>query len=391
MSQLGREEIFVFAVCGSKEHTDTLAFSLKKLKKFTSKQIIIVTDLTRNEEIIDFENVLHVETPTHFNNHQASIFLKTGLPQFLPKGNLYCYLDTDVVAMNDSCDLIFKEYKQPIRFAPDHCKMPLFSPSAVECNCSKEMELINKPLNLALDEEDPFRKSTDEKIVQRRKELEEAYWQNKISYWSMLKIAIRYFFARRIFKLNEELSFNKKTRIWSDSSGLAFMKTPDMKKVTKKLGLKWSWLDPVPRLKDGRSVWRLECNHLQEQILQKFNVNVKKANWQHWNGGVFLFDDTSYDFLKNWHDYTMLIFEDNNWKTRDQGTLIATVWKFGLENHPTLDKKWNLLADYYNPEVKWEDDGIRMSKTEVVKPAFTHVYHHFFDKNWLLWRKIEEL
>lgn len=391
MSQLSREEIFVFAVCGPKEHTDTLAFSLKKLKKFSSKKIIVVTDNTRNEDVIDFENVLHVDTPKHFNNHQASIFLKTGLPQFLPKGNLYCYLDTDVVAMNGSCDFIFKEYIQPIRFAPDHCKMPLFSPSAVNCDCTEIVQKKNEALNKALDVEDPFRKSTDEQIINLRKELEQIYWNHRQDFLSLFKTGIRYFLARQNFWLTKELQYNKKTRVWSNAQGLAFMRTPNMKKITSALGLRWSWLKPIPRLKDGRSIWHLECNHLQQNIRQKFNIHVKKANWQHWNGGVFLFDDASYDFLKNWHDYTMLIFEDNNWKTRDQGTLIATVWKFGLENHPILDKKWNLLADYHNPEVKWEEDGIRMSKTEVVKPAFTHVYHHFFDKNWLLWRKIEEL
>jgi len=105
-----------------------------------------------------------------------------------------------------------------------------------------------------------------------------------------------------------------------------------------------------------------------------------------------LFNDESHSFLNSWHEMTLAVFKDSKWKTRDQGTLIATVWKFGLENHQTLDKKWNLLADYNNPDVQWVDGWkVKLSKTEIVNPYFVHVYHHFFDKNWLLWRKIEDL
>lgn len=391
-NKVKREEVFVFAVCGTAEHIDTLAFSLTKLKKVTSKRIIVVTDVSRNEKEIIHEEIVHIETPEKFNNHQASIFLKTGLNKFLPKGNLYCYLDSDVVAISKECDKIFENYITPIRFAPDHCKIPLFSPSAVNCNCTNDIQQLNKQLNEALDKEDPFRLETNEKILELRKSLEAQYWLIRNNWIAFIWVGLRYLFSFKTFQLNEDLIYDKKTKIWSDSTGVKFMRTPNMKRVTKKLGLKWSWIRPIPRLPDGRSIWRLECNHLVEEIQNKFGVKVKNKNWQHWNGGVFLFDNASHEFLNHWHDKTMEIFNDEKWKTRDQGALIATVWELGLEKQPLLDKKWNLLADFYNPEVRWEEGwNVRMSKSEKVKPVFAHVYHHFFDKNWLLWRKIEEL
>ena len=74
---------------------------------------------------------------------------------------------------------------------------------------------------------------------------------------------------------------------------------------------------------------------------------------------------------------------------RDQGTLIATVWKFGLEGHPTLDRKWNLIADYYNPYLKWIDDQVlRIDKDLHIRPELVHVYHHFEDNNWEFWRQL---
>jgi hypothetical protein len=384
--------IFVFAVCGASEHIDTLNFSLEKLKKFTKSEIWVVTDSNRNEKQISHESIIDIETPKEFDNHQASIYLKTGLYKFLPKGKLYCYLDSDVVAVNSECDAIFSEFISPIRFAPDHCKLPLFSPSAVNCGCQIEAEYYSSLLNKKLDLEDPYRKRKEEDIIAKRKELEDFYWKIKSNYFLFIKVAFKYLLSFKEFKLTPNLIYNKKTKIWANKNGLTFMRTPDMRKITNELGLKWSIINPTPRLKDGRPIWRMECIHLPKFINEKFEIEVKNFQWQHWNGGVFLFSDESHLFLEAWHKMTIEIFKDAKWKTRDQGTLIATVWRFGLENHPTLGEKWNLLADYNNPNVRWlEGWKIQISNKELIQPNFVHVYHHFFDKNWLLWRKIEDL
>ena len=383
---------FVFAVCGKSEHIDTLHFSLEKLKKFSDSEFIVVTDSSRNEKPILVDSLIDVKTPKEFDNHQASIYLKTGLFKFLPKGKLYCYLDSDVVAVNPDCDSIFNEFIAPIRFAPDHCQVPLFSPAAVNCECQSEITNYITQINKLLDEADPYRNSDDEQIISKRKELEETYWKIKTNYILFFKVGLKFVFSFKEFKLSPDMIYDKKTKIWRTGSGIPFKRAFNMHKITRELGLKWSIINPIPRLKDGRSIWRMECGHLLQFIHEKFKIEVPNKNWQHWNGGVFLFNDESHSFLSTWHEMTLEIFKDSKWKTRDQGTLIATVWKLGLENHPTLDKKWNLLADYNNPNVIWlEGWKIQLSSKEIVRPNFVHVYHHFFDKNWLLWRKIEEL
>lgn len=142
----------------------------------------------------------------------------------------------------------------------------------------------------------------------------------------------------------------------------------------------------------GINLWDDECEHLIDEIKNTFGISIKNRNWQHWNGGVFLFNDSSTDFMEIWHQKTLHIFSLANWKTRDQGTLIATVWKLGLQNHPTLSKKWNFLADFYNKGLTLKanenlisDDGFQNSYS----PNFIHVYHNWENKDWKIWQWIE--
>jgi hypothetical protein len=130
---------------------------------------------------------------------------------------------------------------------------------------------------------------------------------------------------------------------------------------------------------------------LQRAIKQKFDIAVSDNNWQHWNGGVFLFDHQSIDFLENWHQFTLQIFEDPLWKTRDQGTLIATVWKFGLQQHPMLSRNFNLIADYYNTALQIDESFVCRLHKDIYKPTLLHVFHHFGDNDWNVWRNIEKL
>ena len=88
----------------------------------------------------------------------------------------------------------------------------------------------------------------------------------------------------------------------------------------------------------------------------------------------------------------MHIFTLPNWKTRDQGTLIATAWEFNLAKHPTLSKQFNFIADYNNNGVKINpqtnqitDDGFVTS----YQASLVHVYHHWMDKTWPIWQWIE--
>ena len=89
----------------------------------------------------------------------------------------------------------------------------------------------------------------------------------------------------------------------------------------------------------------------------------------------------------------MQIFNDSEWKTRDQGTLIATVWEFGLQNQKTLPVEYNFIADYGHPTMIYLGDltfDINEKKKNI-HSFFIHIYHHWGDENWKLWQDIERL
>lgn len=383
------KNIFIFVVCGAREHIDTLHFSLPYLQKFSSNEIWVLTDSSRNEVPVIHDHIIDIKTPEHFDNHQASIYLKTGVYQFVPKGNKYCYLDTDIIAFSEDVDLIFKEYVSPITFAPDHCTMEQFSSYAVNCDCMNQYNIYRTKLDEELGRIDPLRWSTDEEVLRNRRVLI-AYYDSQNTFLKKLKTGLRFVFSKTNFNLVGDLIYDKKNKVWRDkNTGKEFMHRLSLAKSTRKIGLKWNYKKNYPMLNDGRSLWRNTCYHLKELIFEKFQVAVKNPNFQHWNGGVFLFDDNSHAFLSNWFNYTMEIFKDSAWKTRDQGTLIATVWKFGLENHPTLAKKWNFIADYHNPYLNWTSDHkIQLSSSELIQPNFIHVYHHFQDEEWGFWNQL---
>jgi hypothetical protein len=381
---------FIFVVCGGSEHIETLHFSLRFLLKYTKNDVWVLTDSSRNEIPVEHDKVVDVKTPVEFNHHQASIYLKTGIHQFFPKGNRYCYLDTDIIAFSEEVDAIFDEYKSPITFAPDHCTMEQFSAYAVNCDCLDVYQSYSDKLEQLLTEVDPLRNSTKDSILQNRRKLV-AHYQSNQTLFQKLKLGLHFVLTRTKFKAIDGIYFDKQSKTWRDcQTDEIFMNYFRWPKVSKKVGLKWNYFKACPQLPDGRLLWGLSCNHLQEKIQGKFNTTISHANFQHWNGGVFLFDDQSHEFLDTWFNKTMEIFKDAQWKTRDQGTLIATVWELGLQNHPTLSKKWNLIADYNNPFLKWVEDEIQLGATEKYKPALVHVYHHFGDETWSFWNELLE-
>jgi hypothetical protein len=63
------EENFVFVVCGSKVHIDTLHFSIKALQKFSPHEAFVITDSHRNEIPIEHPNIIDIKTSTHYTHH----------------------------------------------------------------------------------------------------------------------------------------------------------------------------------------------------------------------------------------------------------------------------------------------------------------------------------
>lgn len=380
---------FVFVACGAREHIDTLALSLEVLLKKTRHPVWVVTDSTRNEIPVQHDRILDIRTPEKFTHHQASIWLKTSLHRHLPKGGVYVYLDTDILALGNEVDRIFDEFIPPIRFAADHCRLRQFSPYAVNCGCLSANEKHREVVNKLLAEADPLYHTTDPEIIGKRDALRHLFALNRRSKGHSALTALKFVLARKRFYISPEFYYDKSTRIWCDASGAPVMYHVSMRKIAAKAGLRYHRLQNDIRTAEGNSIWRDRCDHLAAHIRRKFGVEITDADWQHWNGGVFIFSDASDAFMDTWHDYTLRIFDDPAWKTRDQGTLIATAWKFGLQQQTALDNCWNMILDYHNPLIEVFDDGqITLDGKERKHPQLVHIYHHWGDENWHIWRKV---
>ena len=386
---------FVFVVCGGREHIDTLHFSLRYLKHFSKNEIIIVTDSSRNAVPVVHEHIVDVKTPEEFNHHQASIYLKTGLNKFLPKGFNYCYLDTDVVALSGDCDDIFNHKQGPITFAADHCRMLKFSLSAVRCDCLEQNNKRLAEIEALKEKYDPARKWKDPVMEEKKAILQEKFEtmkQNKLNY---LWISARFIAARKKFRLDEDTFFDKKQQLWHDKNGAVIITHAENMVADIEKSSAWRWNEEKQRWFDaeGRDVYNLTCPHLGEYIFNRFGIEVKEKDFQHWNGGVFLFDDSSEDFLNAWFDKTMQIFTWPEWKVRDQGTLIATIWQFGLQNNPLLPKRFNFIADWNNIDIMMNEAGEFTDDAFKTKlnPALIHIYHNFGRRGWNIWDYVAAL
>ena len=387
---------FVFVVCGSHEHVETLHFSLHSLSQFSKNEILVVTDSSRNEIPVQHANIVDIRTPENLNHHQASIFLKTSLYKTLPEGNLYCYLDTDVVALSNEVDEIFNYKNGVINFAADHSRMPRFSPYAVNCGCLTHNKKRWKELDTILNKYDASEPVTDAATKERQAELKrefELIKQNRISF---LKLAAQYVLPTAYIHIEKKFYYDKSKRIWFDADGRAVLYDVSKNAIAEiERNTSWRW-NPVKRRwisPDGKDIHELECNHLKTAIEKKFDLKIADENWQHWNGGVFLFDSGSKNFMHLWHLRTMKIFKDPHWKTRDQGTLIATAWQLGLQNSPLLSKKFNFIADPSNPRLMLSDDRKFITDDAFqtqYSPAFIHVFHHFGNSDWEIWNWVTE-
>jgi glycosyltransferase involved in cell wall biosynthesis len=151
-----------------------------------------------------------------------------------------------------------------------------------------------------------------------------------------------------------------------------------------------------------------ECDHLLEAIHKTFGVKITPEAWPHWNGGVFVFDEASAGFMEHWHQNTLRIFNQPYWKIRDQGTLAATVWQLGLQNHPTLPRDFNFIVDPLDrvPDAKRdtvlprelfpnESYALRngtSNGTAKPHPAFLHFINGGIGKRgWKNWDDVEPL
>jgi hypothetical protein len=335
------DSAFVFAVCGPRKFTEELHYSLRALRRVSNSRIIVVTDSTRNEQRIWWDDIIDAATPGGFDDHQASIHLKTSLHRLLPTGPRYCYVDADIVALRPEADDVFQQHAGPVTFADDHNGFSEFSPYALNCGCL-------------------------ERHLEDRAELEGL----------LAAIAARSSRFKRLLNCIPHMN-------------------SEFERASKRLA-DWAY-DPISRRwtsPEGRDVHTLRCNHLVERIRRQFGIHVNDAAWQHWNGGVFVFDASSQPFLDAWHRKTMEIFRDPAWRTRDQGTLAATVWELELQRSPVLGRKFNFIVDHcQSGRIAISADGSQIAddfSSGPTTPALVHVINHFGDKTWDVWNWLEK-
>jgi glycosyltransferase involved in cell wall biosynthesis len=124
---------FVYAVCGD-AHAARVNVSLRFLKRYSRAEIVVVT--SRTGARIEHDQVVDVATDASLDDHRASIMLKTGLHAILGGGgSVFCYLDSDVIAVGDAVDSIFDQRRGAVVFVRDHADLPRFSRCAVRCGC----------------------------------------------------------------------------------------------------------------------------------------------------------------------------------------------------------------------------------------------------------------
>jgi hypothetical protein len=392
---------FVFVVCGGKEHIEELNFSLKFLSHYSKNEILVLTDSKRNEIEIEYDNIIEIETPEHYTNHQASIFIKTGLYKFLDASHNYCYLDGDVVAVSPTVDSIFSKFSPPVTFAADHCPICEFSPHAMNCGCLIEQTRIEheKKESLKLKLAQIFGKVdfSNDKVKKQSDELLELFskWRrNPFLYFlqNINYLSKRYVFPIKYFKIND-YTFNRTNKCWynAEKELILFDYPYYEKKLWVESGIRFNKNEQYWEDRDG-TIYIFKtpsCSHLTDYIGKQYGIDIPE-NWRHWNGGVFLFNKESHDFLAYWHKTTLMEFENPYTLTRDQGTLALSVWKFKLEDHVRLPREYNFIAEFENSDIGFTSDwGYTADNFKTrLEPSFLHVYHEWGRHGWSIWDSI---
>ena len=427
-----RPATFVFAVCGPAKEIETLNFSLPYLRRFTSCPIRVVTDLSRNEAEIKHDDVIDYRTPRALSHHQAAILLKTGLHRILPMPGTYCHLDSDVIAVRPGVDEVFAHKRISATFATEWTRMPQFSGYAIHCSCvstrEAEIERLLAARSRMVAQRDIIAAKWEalQNVIARfdvcspELEAERAFLRYAVRrYWYSWEEAKKIgtlwkdFISSRGGTLSQLIAalgyrWNEEERAGYDSLGRLVWAEDTVRSVQRVTNCAYDssterWIDPEGYVLDTALIDTKElddeikvhsnkgCDHLRQAIRARFGVEVTDPCWRHWNSGVFVFDDRSVELLDLWHDFSKSLFNYPEWINRDQGTLIAAVWKLGLERQGNLPIHFNFLADYnrtdlnFNYQSGFSFDGSK----EHIQPFFVHIYHHFGDRSWPVWKWIE--
>ncbi|NQU66501.1 MAG: hypothetical protein HQ510_01030 [Candidatus Marinimicrobia bacterium] len=377
---------FVFVVCGDDEQLRRLHLSLGILKKYTKSPIIVVTDLSKNQGKIRHDTVISVSTPPNLDAHQSSIFLKTSLHHHLDMKHLYAYLDTDMIARSKKVDQVFDQFSEPVSFARDYVDIQHFSPVAVKCGCQEQFRDHEKILTGLFKKYDPnyarIRDEKNRKKITRIEQLDKAFKKN--FRWKILRKWRQWFDPEHLHLTDfthyvtakSGYTWDDETRTWFDEDGtVIYSLDSGYRAQIEELG-DYLFDESLNAWKttDGLVTNDVKCTHLQDAIVEKIGVRIPDQ-WRHWNGGLFLFNKQSVEFLEDWHQLTIGTFPDPDWVTRDQGTLAATVWKHELQENAPIPIELNfiLTLKFGNARYLGKNQFIQSSSREKVKPVFVHL------------------
>ena len=369
LNTMEKPRAFVFAVCGSAQHIARFQQAASVLASRTKFPIWVITDTQRNELELQHDRILDVRVPARLDNRQASIYLKTSLYRHLTQGTMYCYLDTDVIALSAECDRIFEEFQAPVTFAPDFVRMDNFSRFTVKCGCETQLKKAFESLNLATERYATLAKEYNAAC----EEIDILTEKNKRTMFQRIIAWAKYHLSSSpYYVLNESYKQEKSSGRWTGSDGVPLEGKYDrIKFLEREMGLPWDDAHQDFMLNDA-PLGNYTCQHLHYALSKKFGIDSIPNNWQHWNGGVFLFDESAYSFMEFWHNASLAIMEDDAWKVRDQGTLAATAWHFGLQQHAMLDIKFNRIIDLAAQHTVVMEDGTLMVSGEKEHPALLH-------------------
>lgn len=378
---------FVFVVCGEALHVRELHLALAAVRRNSKADILVVTDSARNEISVEWPDVIDVPAPPHLDHHQASIYLKTRLHRLLPPSRRYCYLDCDVFATGSDVDEIFSSATTPVAFATDMIRLHEFSLYAMRCDCmeanASERAEIEGILAVAY----------HSCVSPSRGWVASDYETNASRPLVRLKAFISHLLMPRspsqITDLNNIVwrncwhEFHSKV-LYQPDSVIQFVESSS---GWRRVRRRQSWISPT-----GKDVFHPHCDHLVEAVRETFGIKITRPRWQHWNGGVFLFDERGHGFLDAWHEKTMRIFCLPGWQTRDQGTLAATAWEFGLQDQTPLPQRFNCILDPHRGDTMVSQKGDALTTDAFltkVRPALAHVLKRTGDPTWDVWRWVQ--
>jgi len=180
----------------------------------------------------------------------------------------------------------------------------------------------------------------------------------------------------RYIKTNLPMFLDKLEGLYCYIDNDVYVVSEDCDKIFEEYQSPITFSDDYGQTVDDFSKGALYNGLLSKEIERKFKLKVN-PDWRIYNSGVILFDSTSIDFFKTWQKYELEIFKDSNWKKRDQGVLVAAVWKHKLQNNKRLSSRYNWLIRHtakVGSKLKFKNRSFYHDNTKV------HFLHFIHDK-----------